>query len=100
MRLTQEQIQSITQTVFRLTGKGAEVYLFGSRLDDKAKGGDVDLFIETGTPLTLIQRAQIKLELESQLELPVDIVSQTRNTAPTPFQVIARAGAARLGAYR
>lgn len=38
MRLTQEQTQRIIQTVFRLTGEGAEVYLFGSRLNDKAKG--------------------------------------------------------------
>lgn len=98
MRLTQEQTQRIIQTVFRLTGEGAEVYLFGSRLNDKTNGGDVDLFIETNTPLTRIQRAQIKLELESQLELPVDIVSQARNTAPTPFQTIAREGAARLRA--
>lgn len=98
MRLTQEQIQSITQTVFRLTGKGVEVYLFGSRLNDKAKGGDVDLLIETNTPLTLIQRARLKLELESQLGLPVDIVSQTRNAAPTPFQTIVREGAALLRA--
>lgn len=98
MRLTQEQTQRIIQTVSRLTGEGAEVYLFGSRLNDKAKGGDVDLFIETNTPLTRIQRAQIKLELESQLELPVDIVAQARNTVPTPFQTIAREGAARLRA--
>jgi predicted nucleotidyltransferase len=97
MRLTQEQVQWITQTVSRLTGEGAEVYLFGSRLNEKAKGGDVDLFIETDAPLTLLQRAQIKMELETQLELSVDIVSQTRNTAPTAFQTIAREGATQLG---
>lgn len=96
MRLTQEQIHSITQTISRFTGEGADVYLFGSRLNDKSKGGDVDLLIETNTPLTLVQRAHIKLELESQLELPVDIVSQGRNAAPTPFQAIARESAKQL----
>ena len=99
MRLSTEQIQSITQTVFCLAGKGAEVYLFGSRLNDQTKGGDVDLFIETGIPMTLKQRVQIKLALESQLQLPVDIVAQTRHTTPNPFQIIARENAVRLEAH-
>lgn len=98
MRLTQEQMQKIVQTVSRLTGSGGEVFLFGSRLDDRARGGDIDLLVETDTPLTLIGRAQIKLALESDLGLPVDIIAQTRNAVPTPFQTIARARAIRLGA--
>lgn len=96
MRLTQEQIQKIVQTVSRLTGSGAEVFLFGSRLDDCARGGDIDLLVETDTPLTLIGRARIKLALESDLGLPVDIIAQTRNAVSTPFQTIARARAIRL----
>lgn len=96
MRLTQEQIQKIIQTVSSLTESAAEVFLFGSRLDDRAKGGDIDLLVETDTPLTLIGRARIKLALESDLGLPVDIIAQTRNVVPTPFQAIARARAVRL----
>ncbi|HLF98467.1 MAG TPA: nucleotidyltransferase domain-containing protein [Methylococcaceae bacterium] len=98
MRLTHEQTRWITQTVSRLTSETAEVFLFGSRLDDQARGGDVDLLIETDTSLTLIERARIKMELEARLGLPVDIVSRARHTAPTPFQSIARAKAARLDA--
>lgn len=90
MRLSQKQIQAITETVFRVAGETAEVYLFGSRLDDKAKGGDVDILVETCTHLSLIQRARIKMELESRLGLPVDIVAKARDVAPTPFQAIAR----------
>lgn len=96
MRITKEQIQWITQTVSRLAGAGAEVYLFGSRLNDQAKGGDIDLFIDSDTPLSLIQRAQIKMELEAQLGLPVDIIAKTRGTVATPFQVIARSCSDRL----
>ena len=58
----------------------------------------MDLLVGTGTPLTLIQRARLKMELETRLGLPVDIVTQARDAAPTPFQAIARAGACiRLG---
>ncbi|TAN64848.1 MAG: nucleotidyltransferase domain-containing protein [Methylobacter sp.] len=67
MRLTKQQARTITQTVSRLAGTGTAVYLFGSRLNDQAKGGDIDLFIESDIPLSLIHRAQIKMELESQL---------------------------------
>ncbi|MHB9118254.1 MAG: nucleotidyltransferase family protein [Burkholderiales bacterium] len=100
MRLTQEQTQLITHTVSRWVGERADVYLFGSRLNDSAKGGDVDLLIEADTSLSLIERAQIKMELESRLGMPVDIVSQVRNAVPTPFQTIVRASAIRLGAFR
>lgn len=100
MRLTQEQTQLITHTVSRWVGERADVYLFGSRLNDSAKGGDVDLLVEADTSLSLIERAQIKMELESRLGMPVDIVSQVRNAVPTPFQTIARASAIRLGAFR
>lgn len=98
MRLTPAQIHAITQTVFRLTDGTAQVFLFGSRLDDRARGGDVDLLIETSTPLARVERARIKMELESLVGLPVDIVAQVRDSAPTPFQRIARANAVRLEA--
>ena len=97
MRLTMQQTQTIAQTVNRLAGAGSAVYLFGSRLDDQAKGGDVDLFIESDMPLSLIHRAQIKMELESQLGLPVDILAKLRSAGATPFQKIAKFRATQLG---
>ena len=93
MRLTKPQIDTIVQTVSRWAGTGAAVYLFGSRLNDQAKGGDIDLFIEAKVPLSLLLRAQIKMELEAQLGLPVDIVSKAFEAEPTAFQMIARSHA-------
>lgn len=97
MRLTQQQTHLITQAIYRLAGVNARVFLFGSRLNDKARGGDVDILIETETPLSLIERAKIKLQLESELGMPVDVIAQTLGVAPTPFQAIARKHAFRLG---
>ena len=96
MRLTKQQTHTIIQTVYRLAGTGAAVYLFGSRLNDQTKGGDIDLLIESDTPLSLIHRAQIKMELESQLGLPVDIISKSRGAAATAFQNIAQSRSIQL----
>lgn len=96
MRITKEQIHIIIQTVSHFAGIKTEIYLFGSRLNDQLKGGDIDIFIESDSPLSLIQRAKIKMELESQLGLPVDVVSKTFEAVATPFQVIARSCSNRL----
>ncbi len=96
MRLTKQQTHTIIQTVCRLAGMGAVVHLFGSRLNDQAKGGDIDLLIESDSPLSLIQRATIKMELELQLGLSVDIVSKSRGAVATPFQIIAQYNSVQL----
>ena len=43
MRLTDRQIKVIREEVARILGPDAEVWLFGSSVDDNARGGDVDL---------------------------------------------------------
>lgn len=46
MRLTAENIRSIRHTVYDVAGPDAQIRVFGSRLNDDATGGDVDLLIE------------------------------------------------------
>ncbi|GHE20574.1 nucleotidyltransferase domain-containing protein [Halomonas urumqiensis] len=46
MRLTEIQRQRIQRIVAEELGPNTQVKLFGSRLDDDAKGGDIDLLIE------------------------------------------------------
>jgi predicted nucleotidyltransferase len=46
MRLTHKEIESIKQVFLEIFGSG-KIYLFGSRLDDSKRGGDIDLFIKT-----------------------------------------------------
>jgi len=97
MRLTRNQVSTILTIVRRDAGEHAAVFLFGSRLNDQARGGDVDLLIETDRPLTLLDRARLKMNMESDLCLPVDIVAKTRSDKATPFQNIARNRAVLLG---
>jgi len=97
MRLTELQRTIIRQTVSSIVGSGAHVILFGSRLDDGARGGDLDLLVESDELPTLMQRSRIKLALESSLFMPVDIVAIKRGAQPTAFQRIALATGAPLG---
>ncbi len=51
MRLTKSQIDYIRQLTAQLAGDRAQVRVFGSRLDDAAKGGDLDLLLELPDPV-------------------------------------------------
>jgi predicted nucleotidyltransferase len=46
MRITPNQKQIICESTAKYFGNNAQVWLFGSRVDDQAKGGDIDLYIE------------------------------------------------------
>lgn len=52
MRFTAEHIRILKQLAVEEGGQHAHLRLFGSRLDDTAAGGDVDLLLEVPTPVT------------------------------------------------
>lgn len=45
MRISQIYIDAIKQYAYSIFGSGTKVFLFGSRVDDSRKGGDIDLYI-------------------------------------------------------
>ncbi len=56
MRLTTSQISCIREGVVKYFGSTSHAWLFGSRLDDQLRGGDIDLYIEpeTQNPASLV----------------------------------------------
>lgn len=75
MRLTSHQISTVLAASRRIAGTEAEVRLFGSRLDDNRRGGDLDLLIITPHRMSRLLRAELKDSLEAALAMPVDILN-------------------------
>jgi len=96
MRLSASQTPAILQCVRQQFGADTQVMLFGSRLDDSADGGDVDLLVESAAAPTLHQCALATMALERELNLPVDIVAVQRGAEGSAFACIARSKARRL----
>ncbi len=51
MRLSEIQTEAIRQIARQLAGEQARVRVFGSRLDDSVRGGDLDLLLELSAPV-------------------------------------------------
>lgn len=96
MRLTPQQVSTIIDTTKAVAGEASGVWLFGSRLDDLRRGGDIDLMVESDPPVNLLQRARIKIALEAKLNRPVDVLALAEGEPASPFNRIAMAGAVRL----
>ena len=90
MRLRDEQRQLIVDTARRMLGADVKVSLFGSRVDDQAKGGDVDLYVEMPRTPGIWRQAQVMAQLEKVLGLPVDLLVRATDQAETPLHRIAR----------
>ncbi len=75
MRLNKKQLNSI-KTNFTNFFDDGKIYLFGSRVDDSKKGGDIDLYISTKNKENLAYKkiqflAKVKREIGEQ---KIDVV--------------------------
>lgn len=74
MRLLETQRLAIKNIVADIVGPESQVWLFGSRVDDTRRGGDVDLYVESPQKNTLLSALRCKIALEDSLDLHVDLI--------------------------
>jgi predicted nucleotidyltransferase len=91
MRLEPHEIAAIRAAVREVFGDRATVRLFGSRVRDDLRGGDIDLLVEVDPGQASIANEQ---RLRDRIgpavdELRTDIVLHERGTPPTPIERIA-----------
>jgi predicted nucleotidyltransferase len=99
MRITPEQIVAIREGASQLAGDSARVWLFGSRVRDDARGGDVDLMLELDEAVT--EPAQLSARLAARVSRAmygrkVDVLIKAPNLKFLPIHSIALAEGVRL----
>lgn len=94
MRLLPEEVAAIKAASRAAFGDDAVVRLFGSRLDDTLRGGDIDLHIEHagGRPPAAVSAA-FRADLADRIgERAVDLVFHAPDAAVRPIDRAAYAG--------
>ena len=85
MRLTKEAASSICHIVNQACAD-TEIWLFGSRVDDRRKGGDIDLYIETATEMQLMAQLRLMSKLQRALGFrKIDLIIRTPNSPERPI---------------
>ena len=90
MRVTPEQIKVFEAYAHRYFGEDAGLWLFGSRADDRKRGGDYDFLVETNLtdPDEIVERKiALLVELQGTAQFEdekVDLVVKRRDS---PFEL-------------
>ena len=93
MRLTDRQKERIRETAAECFGSTVEVMVFGSRVDDSARGGDIDLLIITDTDGRSARSAKIRflVKLKQRIgDRHIDVVLQTPDTKESSIHAVAK----------
>ncbi len=90
MRLTSEEVAAIKAAASEAFGAGAVVRLFGSRVHDHLRGGDIDLHIEWDGEDEWEARTRFEQTFATRIEpRRIDLVFTRRGQAPRPIEEIA-----------
>lgn len=88
MRVPGEQLKFLKQAVLS-RAKNAKIYLFGSRVDDNKRGGDIDILILSEMKLSLRDKALIRYSFFEKFgEQKLDLVNY-RFEEPSNFKKLA-----------
>jgi len=92
MRLTDHQVQAIRQLARQVAGSQSRVRVFGSRLDDDAHGGDLDLMLELAEPVDnpALMAAQMSAKVSRIMHgRKVDVLLSAPNLMRLPIHDLA-----------
>ena len=93
MRLSEQDRAAILRAAARVAGPLTRVTLFGSRVDDAQRGGDIDLLVELPTPVD--RPAVLAASLEAAIvhaigEQKIDVLLAAPNLQEQAIHHLAR----------
>ena len=95
MRLSEKQVAQIKSAAADVFGADAQVWLFGSRVNDQRRGGDIDLYVELPADMDeqeAVLQTRFWTRLQRDLgEQRIDIVTHVTGTTMRPIDQQARA---------
>ncbi len=94
MRLSHKEIDTIKQKALERFGENAKVYIFGSRLDDCKRGGDIDIFIQSTIIGDLLDlKIEYLQSLEKELgEQKIDVLIDDGKSEKEIYKIAAKEG--------
>jgi len=99
MRLTTEQQTQIKTTVAAMFSGPVDIYLFGSRVDDSRRGGDIDIMVKT--PVEVAEPAMLMARISARLSIlfggiKVDVLLHAPSLLEQPIHRVALREGVRL----
>ena len=95
MRLTPQQTEAIRSAVDDIYGEESQLWLFGSRVYDNRRGGDIDLLVRPDScgGYALMDKIRLLGKLERGLgERKIDIVIEAPNDQRSIVQIAHKTG--------
>lgn len=95
MRLRTNEVKAISEEI-RRADPSAEIYLYGSRVDDSAKGGDIDLLV-LSDQLGFRDLLRLRIRILDRIGWQqLDLSLRRRNQADDAIAAIAQATGIKL----
>ncbi len=91
MRLNATELRAIRTTLGPFDPQGWS-FLYGSRIDDTRRGGDIDIFLEGSREIDLRTTLALQVRLSAACDTKVDLLIKTPGEVEMPIHGIARLG--------
>lgn len=88
MRLKPNELFAIRAILSELD-PGGQIYLYGSRVDDSRRGGDIDVYLKASRPIDLKSQLRAQYRLQQACQTHVDLRVKSPAHAAQPIDKIA-----------